>query len=230
MARRSTPNQLTIASDVYERLRADILRGILAPGGKLRIEQVCERYGAGNSPVREALNRLSTEGLVERREQRGFYVVAISAADLDDLVCTRCLLEEAALRQAMARQDAAWHEGLVVALHRLTRVPRFEPGDAYRENPEWEQAHREFHRALVAGCGSGRLVRLCLELHDQAYRYRQLAIQDAFPRHRPDEHSAIVECILAGDGDGAAAALTAHYHRTADLCRRLPGMQESSAG
>lgn len=208
----------TLASSVYDRLRADILRGALRPGQKLRVEFVSERYEAGNSPVREALNRLSADGLVDRRDQRGFFVAAVSAQDLLELTKTRCWLEETALREAIAHRTEAWEEQLVLAFHRLSRVPRSSSSDVYRENPEWERLHREFHRSLIAACGSRWLLEFCEQLSDQAYRYRQLAVQAAFPRRdERDEHRQIMEAAIAGDADTAINLLQAHYRHTADI-------------
>lgn len=214
----------TLASAVHERLRRDILAGMLEPGTKLRIELVCSRYGAGASPVREALSRLSSEGLVERREQRGFCVAAVSLEDLRDLTHSRCLLEGLALRESIRRRDAQWEEGIVLAFHRLSRVARSIDPKAYRENPQWEALHRAFHRSLIAGCGSRRLITACEELSDQAYRYRQLAVQSVFPkRNEKNEHRDIMDAALAGEAERAVELLCAHYRRTADIIVEHPG-------
>jgi len=74
----------TLASSVYERIREDILIGRLQPGEKLRIDTLRQRYTVGGSPIREALNRLSSEGLVLQHDQRGFGVLPASIEDLVD--------------------------------------------------------------------------------------------------------------------------------------------------
>lgn len=210
--------QPTLASSVYERLREDILRGQLEPGSKLRIEFVSERYEAGHSPVREALNRLSSDGLVDRRDQRGFYVAAASVADLLELTRTRCWLEEVGLRESIKAFSPGWEEGVVLALHRLGRVPRSISPDAYQENPEWERLHRAFHRSLIAGCGSHWLLVFCDQLADQAYRYRQLSVQQVFPKRKEgNEHQAIVDAVFRRDADQAVALLCEHYRKTAEI-------------
>ncbi|MGT2465370.1 GntR family transcriptional regulator [Mesorhizobium atlanticum] len=89
----------TLASAVYQQLRDDLLRGALEVETKLRVEWVVSRYGAGASPVREALNRLAAEGLLGRHDQRGFFLMPVSAAELEELTRTRCWLEERALRE-----------------------------------------------------------------------------------------------------------------------------------
>lgn len=130
--------------------------------------------------MREALNRLTADGLVEQRDQRGFAVAAVSPADLVEITNTRCWLEEIALRKSMASGDARWEEELVLAFHRLSKTPRSLQADRFEANPEWEQRHRAFHRALIGGCGSRWLIGFCEQLADQLYRYRQLSVQKIF--------------------------------------------------
>jgi DNA-binding GntR family transcriptional regulator len=208
----------TKASTVYEELRADILSAALEPGAKLRIEFVCDRYRARNTPVREALNRLAAEGLLQRQEQRGFSVATMSAEDLAELTRTRIAIESMALRESLAHRNAAWEEQLVLARHRLDRTPRSLHSERYEANPEWERRHREFHRALIAACGSRWLLRFSDELADHAYRYRQRSMKAAYlQRDVAAEHAALAHAALAGDSERAIALLRAHFERTATL-------------
>jgi DNA-binding GntR family transcriptional regulator len=205
----------TLATSVYERLRADILSGALAPGVKLKVERLVERYEAGASPVREALNRLSAEGLVDRRDQRGFTVARAGLEDLRELVETRCLIEGLALERSIARRTALWEEGVVLALHRLSRTPRSIETGSYRTNPEWEARHRALHASLIAASGSARLERFAADLRDQADRYRQIAAAAVYPRrHEADEHRAIVDAAIEGRAADAVALLGRHYRTT----------------
>src|SRR3984893_18960689 len=108
---------------IYEQLRREIIQGALLPGEKLRIEALRTRYNVGGTPLREAMNRLSTEGLVAQSEQRGFRVTPVSADDLLELTRTRCWVNEVALRESIARGGRDWEEQVLLALHRLSRVP-----------------------------------------------------------------------------------------------------------
>lgn len=209
----------TLASSVYQQLRDDLLRGALASETKLRVEWVVSRYGAGASPVREALNRLAAEGLLGRHDQRGFFLMPVSAAELEELTRTRCWLEERALRESIAHRTAEWEEQLVLALHRLARAERRLPEDPATNNPEWEKLHRAFHRALIAACRSHWLIGFCDQLSDQASRYRLIS-QNAPGTGRDDlgEHRMIAERTLDGDADGAVEALLSHYRLTAAMC------------
>ena len=210
----------TLASTVYQQLREDLLGGGFEAESKLRVEWVVSKYGAGASPVREALNRLASEGLLGRHDQRGFFVMPVSAAELEELTRTRCWLEEKALRESIAHRTAEWEEQLVLALHRLGRASRISPQDLSSSlNPDWEKLHRTFHRVLISACRSRWLVGFCDQLSDHAYRYRQMA-NDGESIQRDDfgEHRLIAESALDGNADGAVQALIDHYQLTASMC------------
>ena len=213
----------TQASTAYQRLRDDVLSGRLEPQRKLQMRFLTDFYATGQTPLREALNRLSAEGLVESRDQRGFFVAGISEAELAELTKTRCWVERIALTESMAGATPAWEEGLVLAHHRLSRTPRSLHPDRFESNPDWERLHGIFHLALIAGCGSQPLIAFCRQLADQLYRYRQLSIRRVFAtRHVGDEHRAILDAVLDRDRERACALLESHYWQTAEAIRRAP--------
>jgi len=212
------PGGETLASMVYLQLLEDILKGDLKPGRKLRLQALKEQYAVGNSPLREALNRLSANGMVVREENKGFRVSPASAAELAELVRTRCWLEEVALRESIRNGDAEWEERVVLAYHRLSRAPR--PGDeaSFNIGTEWEAFHRQYHLALISACNSSLLLGYCAQLHEQALRYRNLtAMVDYRERHETDEHEAIRDAVLNRDADLAVESLIAHFKVTADI-------------
>ena len=225
------PGAATRATSVYDQLRADLLAGGIEPGAKLAIEALAEHYAASATPLREALNRLVSDGLVERREQRGFVVAAISAADLAEITRTRCWLEEIALRESIAAHTTDWEEALVLAHHRLARTPRSLSESRFEDNPEWEPRHREFHRALIAGCGSRWLLGFCEQLADQYQRYRRLSAPRAFlKRGVKSEHQQLMQAAIEGCADEAVALLRAHVQRTEKIIRDDPKLFGDSAG
>jgi DNA-binding GntR family transcriptional regulator len=212
------PGTATRATNLYDRLRADLLGGELEPGSKLAIEALAERYETSATPLREALNRLVSDGLVDRLEQRGFAVAAISERDLAEITKTRCWLEELALRESIAAHSTAWEEELVLAHHRLAKTPRSLSEQQFEDNPEWEPLHRAFHRALVSGCGSRWLLNFCDQLADQHQRYRRLSAPRAFTqRGVKGEHQQLLAAALEGRADEAVALLREHFERTAKI-------------
>lgn len=209
--------------EVCGRIRTDILIGKLAPNSRLKIEELREIYGAGLSPLREALSLLTSERLVERIDQRGFRVAAATIEEFSELLDTRCWLEERALREAMRHSTPDWEERVVLAHHRLERLERSSGVGHTSINPAWETSHRAFHMTLLAACGSSILLRFCEQLYDMNIRYRQIAGVAAYPRRNiKSEHKAILDLVLARDADAAVARLIEHYRRTgAELKKRL---------
>lgn len=206
----------TSATLVYNDLKRDLLRGRHEPGSRLQVEATAQRYGVSTNPVREALNRLAAERMVDRADQRGFSVPPLSLEQFRELVKTRCWLEGLALRESMANATEAWEDGIVLAEHRLARTP-FVHGDRPEggaDNSAWEDRHRLFHLALIANCGSRWLMRFCEELMDQAERYRYMSFG---ARDSLAEHRQIAEAVLGGDPDLAVARLTAQYELTLRL-------------
>ena len=226
----ATGTNRTMASSVYGLLRCDILEGRLKPGERLRIDALRSRYGTGASPVREALNRLAAEGVVALEDQKGFRVPPISQADLLELTRTRCWINEIAVRESVARGDAAWEERLVVAYHRLSRAPRTSAEGANRVNPDWERQHREFHTAVIAACGSQWFIDAFETLFDRATRYRHLSIVPAPDRDDMAEHRAIMEAALARNADEAIRLLNDHISLTSTIVATAEGILPEDAG
>ncbi|TCK30845.1 GntR family transcriptional regulator [Ancylobacter aquaticus] len=206
----TSPDKATSATLVHDKLRQDILKGIVVPGQKLAIDAVAAMYGVGTNPVREALNRLSSERLVDRQDQRGFFVPEISLDSWRELVKTRCWLESTALTESIHNRDDRWEETIVVAFHRLSKCSP--TGDA-QDRAGWEIHHRAFHVALIANCGSQWLMDFCEILMDHAQRYILISAVSA-NRSAIEEHRVIMEVVLQGDIARAVATLVEHYQRT----------------
>ena len=202
----------TLTQSVYAQLRADILNGRMRPGEKIRAEAVRRRFNTASSPVREALNRLLSEGFVALEQQKGFRVAPVSAEELKELVKTRCWIDGLAIRESIDRFDLAWEENLILALHHLSRTHRGESGQA--ETSEWESRHKDFHMALIDGCGSRWITRISGQLFDAAERYRLLALEQVLERNELQEHRDLVDACINRDADRAIVLLAHHYNQT----------------
>lgn len=211
----------TLATHAAELLRVKILSGLEVPGTRLGIDDLKRRLGVGASPLREALNLLAAEGLVQRIDQRGFRVARADRSELADLIKTRCLIEGAALRASMVRGDLAWEEGVVVALHRIGRIPRSLSPDRYEPNPAWDEAHQAFHLALISACDATMLLNICKTLHQRATRFRNLSNSVGWrERDVASEHAALAESVIQRRADDAVRLLEAHYQRTGAILER----------
>ena len=203
----------TLAERAGDLLQRDILAGVLAPGARLGVHELAARYGIGVTPVREALARLAALGLVGGG-QRGFRVAEISRADLADITRARQAVEAAALRLALVEGDAEWEAGIVAALHLLRRhaeIAASPDGTSFA----FDEAHKRFHVALIAGCGSARLLRAQSALYDEAYRYRRV-MMTRFEGWGPflHEHETLAARVLARETEAAVATLMAHLAST----------------
>ena len=208
----------TLVESSYNRIRSDIIGGKLAPGSKLRIEELRGDYKIGASPLREALNRLAGEGFVTVEEQRGFRVAPVSPDDLRDLSRMRVMLECEALRESIRNGGDEWEANLVASHHRLQKAEQFFGKDL----AEWELRNDEFHEALVAACASSWLLRLRHLLYEQHKRYRFIAIlsqQEGRDVHR--EHREILEATLARDIKAACKATELHIRYTMESSIRV---------
>lgn len=211
---KSKETGLTLGSSVYEAIKLDIIEGHLRPGEKLQFDALRAHYDIGISPIREALSRLQAEGWVAREEQRGYRVAEVSRDELLELVQTRVQVEGLAVAEALARQDTASEEALVLAFHRLSKQHRYLPDG--RRNPEWERRHREFHMALIAGCKLKWIIQFCDQLFNVAERYRLLSAIYKPERSELGEHRAMLDAYVAGDSGKVKALLAAHYQVTVD--------------
>lgn len=206
----------SLTTQAFRRIYAMIIRGELKPGEKLKIEGLRNTLGVGASPLREALSLLTAEHLIERIDQRGFRVAHVNAEAFDELLKTRCWLEERALHESMQKKDSEWEERVLLAHHRLKRPVRtLEDGSL---NPEWEDLHKAFHMSLLSACGSSILLRICDQLYDQNVRYRNVSgVYVSADRGVGNEHGAILEHVLEGDEDRAVSELLSHYRKTGKL-------------
>ena len=205
---------LTLATSVYESIRHDIMNGGIKPGDKLTFDALRDKYDIGISPLREALNRLHSEGWVEREEQKGFRAAEISETELRALVRSRILVEGAAISEAIRLADVTCEEALVLAFHRLRKEKRLVDG---QRSIAWEKCHRDFHIALVAGAKLPHVTAFVEQLFDIAERYRILCASGYPERNERDEHAEIVDAYLQGDAQRTLALLSAHYQVTVDM-------------
>ncbi len=213
----------TLAQVAADRVRTAILAGTIAPGTKLHILRLSEQFGLSATPMREGLTRLASTGLVEAVGQRGFRVQPISLGDLEDIQRMRHLVEVEALRLAIAHGDIAWEQGIVAALHGLKSLGIGSHETLPEGEPVFDRAHSAFHTALLAGCGSPRLLQAHAELHDQVYRYR--IVLRLVPRRKAvtdRDHAALARHALARDTLAACEALHAHIDMTTQALKQLP--------
>ena len=212
----------TLSELAFCKIREDILNGALQPDQKLQISKLKDHYQIGWSPIREALNRLSTCGFVVKREQQGFYVASVDEDGLLELTNARIWLDEIAFRQTFCRDTREWEERIIIALHRLSKCYPPEEGVDKNLSSEWRELHRAFHSELISHCGSEWLVNYCRQLFDQFTRYRLIVLEKTNPgkkrRRREDkEHKDILNACLDRDIERATILMASHYKLSTEI-------------
>jgi GntR family carbon starvation induced transcriptional regulator len=220
-------NKVTQADTVRLLIRAEILDGRLPPGEKLNIKALESRFDVSLGAIREALSRLSAEGMVTAEAHRGYRVSTVSAAELLDLTRTRIEIESLCLSKAIAHGDVEWETRIVGAAHRMERLQQSPSDPVARVTEDWNQAHGEFHEALVSACPSPWLHRMRKLLYEQSERYRRLSVPlDTDARDVKEEHRRIMDAALKRDQPTALQELERHLLATTEIILRSPLLQD----
>ena len=219
--------KLTQAETARHLIRTEILDGRLSPGAKLNIKSLESRLEVSLGAIREALSRLSAEGMVDAEAHRGYRVSTISAEELIDLTNTRIEVESLCLSKAISQGDVEWEARIVGAAHRMERLQCSPSDPEARVTDNWNRAHGEFHEALVSACSSVWLHRLRKLLYEQSERYRRLSVPlDTDNRDVREEHRRIMDAVLRRDTPAALQELERHLQATVQIILRSPLLQE----
>lgn len=191
-------------------LREEILSGRLAAGSKIAETDLARRLSVSRTPVREALSRLSAEGLVELSPNKGARVTTWSADELREIFHVRLLLEPPAVREAVRRMgpdELAELDELARAMQRAGRSGARQDLDAV------VNLNRRFHGLLAESAGnralvaSLRAVTHAAVVHQNFHHYSPGALKRSLAHH-----VEIVEAARAGEPDWAAAVMRAHLY------------------
>ncbi|MBN9108270.1 MAG: GntR family transcriptional regulator [Pseudonocardia sp.] len=193
----------TYAGQSLEVLRGMILDGTLAPAERINEVHLSQALGISRGPLREAIQRLASEGLVEAVPHRGVYVRSFSARELSDLYELRVALETHAVRLA-ARYAPQQRIDELGSMLDETESSMGSASGAYPEDPD-------FHARLARLAANPPLVEALTDVG------RKIRLARARSAHQPrrartalDEHREILAALVARDGEGAAAKLEAH--------------------
>lgn len=200
----------------YELLRDQIIDGRLAPDERLQIDRLSKDLGVSHTPIREALNRLASDRLVNLEPYKGFRVAALlDAASLRLLFEARRVIELGALRDSVERaveQDRQTLQQLFDKLEGLASAPQL-------DIVSFNEMDAAFHRLTVLASRNVYLLNAYddLHIHVQIARcYRGRPITDS--RQAQAEHRAILDAFLTGDRDALLEAASAHI---SSVCERL---------
>jgi len=199
---------LGLGEQVYNALRAQLREGAIRPGEALQEVPLAEQLGVSRTPVREAMARLASEGLLAA-DQRSFTVPALTLKDVDDIYEVRFLVEPAALRRiAPIAADPVARRPIENALADACAAHRAGDGEAFRE------FNVRYRAAWLALLPNARLVRVVEQYADHLQHLRTLTLDDAGVRTVVLRGlKRITTALASGDGDAAAAAMHEHLQQ-----------------
>lgn len=220
------PNR-PITPQVFQHLRARIIRNDLQPGHRISETEIARSFGVSRQPVREAFIKLAEQGLVAVLPQRGTVVTRIALASVHDARFLREAIEaDVVAILASCPDPAALRElrGLIRAQRRVSRA----------DYAQFNTLDEAFHRTLAEAAGKGGAWRLLEGLKSQMDRVRYLSLA-RFPAMRlVDQHETLVDRIEASDVPGAALAIRTHLREILtdlpEICLARPDVFDLPSG
>ena len=195
------------ASLVYEAMRQRILALELPPGQRLNEHELAATFGVSRTPVHEAVQRLTDEGLVEVRPRSGTFVARIPVHELEEAMLVRTALELALLERAAAvltPDTLARLDGLLDEQRRCAGAD---------DRGGFHRADEAFHATLAELAGMPGVWRTIAQAKTQVDRYRRLTLPiQGRMQEVIEEHAAVVEALRSGSPAGATAAMRAHLN------------------
>lgn len=211
-----------LSAEVASSLRQAIMAGELSPGEPVRAEAVGDAMGVSATPVREALQALRVEGFLELVPSKGFTVAPLTPADIRDIFAGHALLAGELTARAVSHATAADADRLQKLHDELAHAA------AVGDRALLEQRNHDFHRAVYQLAGSERLrwaIRAFVKYVPRAFS----AEIEGWPDTMVNDHSAIVEALIAGDAEGARAAMATHIRNSGEkLAEHLEATRDRS--
>jgi DNA-binding GntR family transcriptional regulator len=211
----SIGERTSLRERVGESLRAALVSGRMAPGTTYSIPALAEQFGVSATPVREAMLDLVNEGIVAPVPNKGFRVVELTDAELDQITELRRLLEVPTVGALAGTIDRASIKNLRTLASAVSDSARRGDVVAYVE------ADRELHLALLAEAGNPRLVEMVGRLRDQSrlYGLEQLAAEGVLV-DSAREHLQLIEALESGDRRAAERVMAHHLDHVRGIWAR----------
>ncbi len=204
-------NRTPLSEQVYDLLRTAILKGDFAPGQRLSPQELADRLQLSVTPIRDALRRLETGGLIQVSPRRGTYVSQFSAQDVKEVFESRRIIEQAAAEK-LAQGDEACVQRLSEVLDAMTALI---DGEEVQDYPRYLELDEEFHNCIVEVLENERLNDFYQSLRAHTYVARALLPN---PERRTSqthaEHREIVEAFRQGDATRAKRAIATHLNNS----------------
>jgi DNA-binding GntR family transcriptional regulator len=197
------------AGRVASRLRSEILHGDIGPGSRLSQQSIAEQFGVSRIPVRDALQTLASEGLVQPSSNATAVVTGMSVAELQEIYELREAIEPLATQLAVSNVGRA---------DLRTMRKQLEIMEAHSDTRTWLAANTEFHAAVYRRAGRPRMIELVEQLRRLGDRYMYCYLEVVGPtEHLTSEHLAILAAVEHGDAALAARLTQEHLATSHDF-------------
>ncbi|WP_016934172.1 GntR family transcriptional regulator [Rhodococcus sp. R1101] len=199
---------------IAEQIRSAIVRGVLAPGVQLGEAELAAHFQVSRGPLREAMQRLLSEGLLYSIRNRGIFVTELTFDDVVDIYRSRRVIEGGALDLVLnGRREQTW-KALEPAIDEMRTAAEREDATGVSDGD------RRFHEILVSSAESPRLVRAARTLLVET-RMCLGALQTTYPdlHVQVDEHVVLRDAIRTADRDDVRRLLDEHLHDTVNRLR-----------
>ena len=212
----------TLGAQVYHLLRDRILRGEIAGGSRLIQGPLSEEIGTSRIPVRDALKRLESDGLVMCDETGRYSVVQFSTEDAEEVYAIRRQLEPFAVELAAKAMTPEAMREIKLLFNELSKAAR------RRQLEKYIGINTSFHMAIYEASGMVRLVRIIRGLYSGVPSLTPIVLEGRMVRSQ-EEHAEVVDRLAARDGAGAARAMDRHIENAlAELRKSKRVASESS--
>lgn len=212
-ARNETIQRVSMVDNVTERLRHALLSGEIKPGARIKVAELEKRFGVSHIPIREAVRRLETEGLVVALPQRAAVAAGVDLKDLGGLYDLRRVIECQVIRRSVEAMTPEQVETVRGALTTLEGAA----GD--HDSPRFWELHRDFHWALLEPGASAWIERVLDQIWLASQRYVRLFVSETVDDAMRD-HRELLACCEQGDAARAAELLRVHLDRTERAVRQ----------
>lgn len=229
---RSTSKALgrqVLTDQVFEALLANLLDNQLPPGSSLTIDRLARDFGVSTTPVREALARLESTGMVRRAALRGYTVApALTEQEVSHLLAARRLLEPTLAARAAERMTEQQIDDVSAHNDELERSRS--GGETFAGFRPYWRADEAFHRSIADAVDNESMRRMYAAIEGQVQRFRLLVHEQMSGEFTVVEHRAIIEALRSGSPERAAEAMAAHIDGITERALALPHFREHPPG
>lgn len=210
-----TKGSTSMTEEVYQKLYEYIISGDINPGESLNISSLKEKFNVSLAVVREALLRLTAQGIVVQKANCGFTVIGLTPEKLEEVIESRKINEGAAIRLSIKNADITYESQIIAKKYELDHTPVYLDKEKKLINSIWNDKHYEFHYSLIQGCNNATLLHICNYLWNISKIFRKYCLSlSSDDRNFKEEHEELMTAVLNHDEEKAVKLFEDHMDNT----------------